>query len=89
MLLENQVDVYGMGYRLYFAQIADGAGQSTLLTANNLTGKEIAGSIFFFDPSGDPLSLPVGGEPLSEIAFLWYRPIPLPPGKPMVLQRSR
>ena len=70
VLLESQVDVYGIVHRLYFAQIADGAGQSTLLTANNLTGKEIAGSILFFDPFGDPLSLPVGGESISEIAFV-------------------
>ena len=70
VLLENSVDVYEIAYRIYFAQVADGAGQSTLLTANNLTGKEIAGSIFFFDPAGDPLSLPVGGESLSEIAFV-------------------
>ena len=70
VLLEDSVDIYEIAYRLYFAQIADGAGQSTLLTANNLTGNEIAGSIFFFDPTGDPLSLPVGGESLSEIAFV-------------------
>ena len=70
VLLEDSVDVYEIAYRIYFAQVADGAGQSTLLTANNLTGKEIAGSIFFFDPAGDPLSLPVGGESLSEIAFV-------------------
>ena len=70
VLLEDSVDVYEIAYRLYFAQIADGAGQSTLLTANNLTEKEIAGSIFCFDPAGGPLSLPVAGESLSEIAFV-------------------
>ena len=72
VLLEDSVDVYEIAYRIYFAQVAAGGGQNTLVTANNSTDAEVTGSVFFFDSSGNPMSLPVDGDSLSEV----------PPGGP-------
>ena len=70
VLLENSVDVYEIAYRIYFAQVADGSGQNTLVTANNSTDVEVTGSVFFFDSSGNPMSLPVDGDSLSEVPLV-------------------
>ena len=70
VLLENSVDVYEIAYLIYFAQVADGLGQNTLLTANNSTDAEVMASVFFFDSSGNPMSLPVGGDSLSEVPLM-------------------
>ncbi len=70
VLLENSVEVYEIAYLIFFAQIADGSGQNTLLTANNSTDIEVIAAVFFFDSSGNPLSLPVDGASLSEVPLL-------------------
>ena len=70
VLLEDSVDVYEIAYRIYFAQVADGGGQNTLVTANNSTDVEVTGSVFFFDSSGNPMSLPVDGDSLSEVPLV-------------------
>ncbi len=70
VLLENSVEVYEIAYLIFFAQVADGSGQSTLLTANNSTDVEIMASVFFFDSSANPMSLPVDGGALSEVPLV-------------------
>ena len=71
VLLENQVDVYGIVHETYFTVVADGGGQNTLITLNNSTGKDISGSLFFFSTAGNPLELPVVDlGPLSEVPFM-------------------
>ena len=70
VLLETSVDVYAIEYRTVFTVVADGGGQNTLVTLNNSTNAEISGSLFFLAPSGDAMSLPVGGESLSEVPFV-------------------
>ena len=71
VLLENSVDIYGIVYKTYFTVVADGGGQSTLVTLNNSTDKDISGSLFFFSTAGNPLALPVVDlGSLSEVPFM-------------------
>ncbi len=56
-----QVEVYKPSDQLFFAQMANGLGQSTLLALSNVGDEEISGTIRFFDTNGDPLPLPVEG----------------------------
>ena len=56
-----QVEVHRPSDQLFFAQMANGLGQSTLVALSNVSNQEISGTIRFFDINGDPLPLPVEG----------------------------
>lgn len=66
-LLANQVNVYEAVHEIYFAQIADGGGQRTLVTLNNLSSSVAQGVIDFFDDDGNPLPVALPG--VGESAF--------------------
>ena len=56
-----QVEVLKPSDQLFFAQLANGDGQSTLIALSNIGNQEILGTVNFFDNNGDPLPLPVQG----------------------------
>ncbi len=57
----TDVDAYGAVNQTFFAQMADGGGQSTLVALTSLSDATVAGTLRFFDVDGDPLSLEVDG----------------------------
>lgn len=56
-----QVEVLKPSDQLFFAQMANGEGQSTLIALSNIGNSEIPGTVNFFDNDGNPLALPVDG----------------------------
>lgn len=61
-LLENGLQVYAPVRRVFFAQVADGEGATTLLALNNLEDQETSVRVDFFDDSGNPLLMGIVGE---------------------------
>ncbi len=58
VLLAGQVEVYRGGGTIYFAHLADGGGQRTLLTiTNNNPSAPATGTATFFAVNGSPLAL--------------------------------
>ncbi len=62
VLHADQVDVFEPVHQIYFAQIADGGGQRTLVTLNNPGTQLVQGTLAFFDDDGAPLVLEVSGS---------------------------
>ena len=70
LLFADSIEIYRQLQVLYFAHLADGGGQSTLLAISNRTNEEVAATLSFFDEFGDPLSLDVEGFGVtSDVAF--------------------
>lgn len=61
VLLSGSIEVYAPVEELYFAQMADGLGTSTLFTVINLSPVPANTQIEFFDDSGSPLPVEVEG----------------------------
>lgn len=71
VLLADKVEVYQRAHQIYFAQIADGEGQSTLFTLSSLSDQQATGTIHFIDDNGNPVELQVEGQaaPSSSVDF--------------------
>ena len=54
VLLENEIKIYQGSHRIHFAHVADGGGQTTLVTLENLSGQTAAGRIDFLSSQGKP-----------------------------------
>ena len=61
LLFADSIETYHQLQVLYFAHLADGGGQSTLLAISNQTSEEVTATLSFFDGLGTPLSLDVEG----------------------------
>ncbi|HUG44875.1 MAG TPA: hypothetical protein VMN76_11630, partial [Acidobacteriota bacterium] len=61
-LLEDGLQVYAPVDRIFFAQIADGEGATTLLALNNLENEEATVRVDFFDDDGNALPMGIVGE---------------------------
>jgi outer membrane protein assembly factor BamB len=60
VLFDDRIDVYEPSHEIFFAHIADGAGQTTLLTLTSSV--PTTGNAHFLDDDGVPLSLAVEGQ---------------------------
>ncbi|MFQ5740739.1 MAG: PQQ-binding-like beta-propeller repeat protein [Acidobacteriota bacterium] len=81
VLLANRVDVYRASNTIYFAHLADGDGQQTLVTLNNRTSETAMGTATFFGTAGSPLNLAIeGAGTTSNVAFT------VPPGSSTSIQ---
>ena len=71
VLLQDQVEVYRATFEIYFAHLADGGGQTTLLTLNNLSAQTANGTAQFTGSDGNPLVVSVDGiaAPVSQVVF--------------------
>ena len=61
LLFAERIEIYRRLQVLYFAHLADGGGQTTLLAISNRTGDEVSATLSFFDDTGAPLSLDLEG----------------------------
>ncbi|HSR51622.1 MAG TPA: PQQ-binding-like beta-propeller repeat protein [Acidobacteriota bacterium] len=59
LLFAQSLQIWEPSGEIYFAQVADGEGQSTLLTLVNLSAQEASGQVDFVGAGGEPLNLPV------------------------------
>ena len=75
VLLANEVQIYESSRRIHFAHIADGGGQTTLVTLDNLSGQTATGSVDFFDSQGEPLV--VGVEDIGTASSVLFSIPPL------------
>lgn len=58
----DSIHVYEPSHEIYFPHLADGGGQTTLLTLANPNMQETMATIEFSDDNGDPLDLEVVGR---------------------------
>lgn len=61
-LVEDGLQVYAPVDRIFFAQISDGEGATTLLALNNLENEEATVRVDFFDDDGNALPMGIVGE---------------------------
>ncbi len=83
VLHSDQVDVFEPVHQIYFAQIADGGGQQTLVTLNNPGAQMVQGTLAFFDDDGAPLVLDVNGS-----GNVFSVPFAIPPQSSIGIQTS-
>ncbi|MEJ2147713.1 MAG: PQQ-binding-like beta-propeller repeat protein, partial [Acidobacteriota bacterium] len=62
VLFDDRIEIYGTSREIFFAHIADGGGQTTLLTLTNTSSVPTTGSVHFLDDDGEPLLLAVEGQ---------------------------
>ena len=71
VLYDDTVEVYRLSNEFYFAHLADGGGQTTLLALSNNSSDIAVGKAEFFDIAGAPLPLSVEGAGTTvEVAFV-------------------
>ena len=58
----HRIDVYEPSHEIFFAHIADGGGQTTLLTLTNTKPVPTTGSVHFLNDEGEPLTLGIEGQ---------------------------
>ncbi len=61
-LLDDRIDIYEPSHEIFFAHLANGGGQTTLLTLTNATFSPATVNVHFLDDDGEPLSLAVEGR---------------------------
>jgi hypothetical protein len=62
VLFGDRIEVYEPSHEIFFPHMADGGGQTTLLTVTNTTSVPTAGSVYFLDGEGEPLLLGIEGQ---------------------------
>jgi outer membrane protein assembly factor BamB len=62
VLLDTEIQVYGSSNSLYFAQLADGLGLSSVIVLNNLSASAGSVDVEFYDSNGDPMELEIAGQ---------------------------
>lgn len=60
-LLADSIAVVDSSNAIFFPHVADGLGQSTLVTLSNLSSETASGTLSFFDTEGNPMSLGIEG----------------------------
>ncbi|MEJ2146304.1 MAG: PQQ-binding-like beta-propeller repeat protein, partial [Acidobacteriota bacterium] len=59
------LEIYEPSHGIFFAHIADGGGQTTLLTLTNISSAPTTGSVHFLNDEGEPLSVVIEGQEAS------------------------